>query len=249
MKKNHIILAFLLSVTTNTYSMIVSQVTINPIQICSTDGTVCANPSQTLFEAEMDKIYAQAGIDIIYNAFSQVNNSSFLSLNYDSSSPSSSEAFDFLGTERPAQDNTPEVINMWFVQSLPPSTSIYGLGLIGQDGILITDKVFTDSRIDTLAHEVAHNLGLEHPDALGPDYLISEGSSRNRPTTLADITNDGVTGTSLLSAQDLVTIGGSNYVVDLANVTPPNQTPVSIPSSIYLLGFGLLFGLRRRIKI
>ena len=37
---------------------------IQPIQVCSDDGTVCANPNRNLFEAETRKIWAQAGTDI-----------------------------------------------------------------------------------------------------------------------------------------------------------------------------------------
>jgi len=40
--------------------------TIQPYQICDDDGTNCANSAKSLFEAEGDKIWAQAGIDLIF---------------------------------------------------------------------------------------------------------------------------------------------------------------------------------------
>lgn len=208
------------------------KVTINPIQICSTDGLTCANSSQQLFEAEMDKIYAQASIDIVFNPFTQYNDSSYLSIAANDGTPSSADIF--LNSIRPLQDPSPVVINMWFVQDLIISSgTLYGLGFLGGDGILISDAIFAANRIDTLAHELGHNLGISHH---GPsNNLMSAGSGRTVPNSISDITTDGITGTSILSSSDLTTIQGSVFVVE-ADVIPS-------PLTLYLFIAGL-FSLR-----
>lgn len=77
----------------------------------------------------------------------------------------------------------PTVINMFFVGDLmaPPDQvgTLYGFSWINNNGIAIGESTFTNSRFDTLAHELGHNLALTHTDfgANTPPNLMAVGGS------------------------------------------------------------------------
>jgi hypothetical protein len=78
--------------------------------------------------------------------------------------------------------NPSTVINLFFVNTLVPPTqqsggTLYGLGWIGNNGVAISQNTFgyprsrtsAPPRPDTIAHELLHNLGLDHTTfAAGP---------------------------------------------------------------------------------
>jgi Zn-dependent oligopeptidase len=51
---------------------------------------------------------------------------------------------------------------MWFVDVLYPtgSSTTFGISLMPGNAIAIANAVFASNRIDTLAHEIGHSLGL-----------------------------------------------------------------------------------------
>jgi hypothetical protein len=74
------------------------------------------------------------------------------------------------GSKGPTLSSDPTTINMFFVNGLTGilntgvSVPLFGFGWIGANGIVINSgNVFsTPGRVDNLAHELGHNLGLDH---------------------------------------------------------------------------------------
>jgi hypothetical protein len=72
-------------------------------------------------------------------------------------------------TPTPPRNPNPTTINMFFVNALRPPTNqpgnLYGLGWINNNGIAVSSNTLlggTAARPDTLAHEIGHNLDLDH---------------------------------------------------------------------------------------
>jgi hypothetical protein len=217
------------------------QITIQPIQVCQDDGTGCAQVG--LFEDETDKIWAQAGIDILFRETAQLDQTGFLAIN-----TRTREHVDLYRTGN-ALVGDPELtasVNLYFVDDI--DSGLFGLGCGadlfagycgGEVGIIISDEVFSFAdglgRLDTLAHELGHVLGLTHTGlgAGGTENLMSDGASRFVPGSSDDIAPDGLGLDQLTSAQ-----------ID-AVFTAPNDrfitaTPVPEPAAAIQFGVGAL---------
>jgi len=201
---------------------------IQPIQVCSDAGTACANAGQTLFEAEDDKIWAQAGLDVSFYSWHYFNETDYLNIEDDA------ELYSLFGTPGHGQSSDATVISMWFVDVLYPtgSSTTFGISLMPGNAIAIANAVFASNRIDTLAHEIGHSLGLDH--YTGPDQasnLMTAGTAgRTVPTGIGDIYPDGA-GLDRLTADQLAIIAGSDLIHD---------SPVPEPLPAILAGAGLL---------
>ncbi|MEO1592855.1 MAG: zinc-dependent metalloprotease family protein [Cyanobacteria bacterium J06632_22] len=184
------------------------QLVIQPIQVCDNSGGNCAQVE--FFQAVVDKVWAQAGIQVTFLPLNQLNNSAYLNV---SDSEFSDLAFSgsagaFGRHPRSTRDTGP--INMWFVDDINSTSGTgsiqYGSAWIDANGVLISDDILNfgvNGRIDVIAHEVGHNLGLRHTTlgAGGANNIMSDGNTRSVPNTVNDIVPDGAMLGQLTNAQ------------------------------------------------
>lgn len=181
-------------------------ITIQPIQVCDDLGNNCAQipgPSTSDFADATDLIFAQPGLDVTVNVLDAYtfNSSEYLI----TSSTELGDLLDQFATDTMRHQNS-QVLNLWFVEDLHDdfAGTTFGLAFINGNGVIINDAIFGTNRLDTIAHEIGHNLGLSHASASGDNNnLMREGSFRNVPGSLGAITTDGVTGLDVLNAAQI----------------------------------------------
>jgi hypothetical protein len=186
---------------------ITKTLTLDVFVVCNTDGTNCASTGpagDAYFAAEANKIWAQAGISVGFNFVQNINDSNFTAIN---DNVVGKRFCDLAGTCAPLSPSSTNV-DLFLTHSVNSvGGAVYGEGYFGYGGIVIgMDLVMAYNgglgRIDTIAHELGHNLGLVPEGALGgdagghspghPNYLMADGVSRTVPATLADIAPSGL---------------------------------------------------------
>lgn len=160
--------------------------TIQPYQVCLDDGSQCANVET--HEAAGDKVWGQAGIDLVFLPFIQINSTDLWAIETHLDMPG------------PFWDLN--IIQMFFVSVIDDTPGYVGLGWLGANGVAIADKIPDEVfRLDTIAHELGHNLGLWHYDEEhgAPDdceageefFLMSVCGVGRYPHLIEDILPDG----------------------------------------------------------
>lgn len=206
---------------------ITKSVTINVYQLCDDGGLNCAatGPSgNEYFTDSTNKIWAQAGIAVNFSFQTTINSTHFLDIDDDVAGDTFGDLHALYGTMGPSATG----IDMFLVKSV---AGAYGEGWSGAGGLVMAMQTIMDfngglGRIDTLAHELGHNLGLEPTDSPNyagssdpghsnnPNSLMAGGGIRNVPTTLADIKPDGL-GYDQLNAYQIGVVQKSTLLNDV----------------------------------
>lgn len=173
------------------------------------------------------RILEQAQLKVNFLPANQLNETRFLSLN--SSSDRSSDSYEFYELSRSGgpgdygrhEDSTRTTgpINVWFVDNIESSSSAtqFGLAWVDANGVAISRETLEyndgEGRIDTIAHEIGHNLGLRHATlgAGGKENLLTDGNARLTPGSADDVGENGV-GISLLTANQIKEIRNSGFI-------------------------------------
>lgn len=211
-------------------------VTVQPIIVSDNSGINTANffgtsSQKSIIEGFVDDIWAQAGIDVNFLTPNEWNNTF---ANWGAGGPPNNG-----GNERPGSDlNTvvnngqtagvshadSNVINMYFVNiaagfSLLADNQAAGLAFVGSNGITqyIGSQLLTFSNgreviAGVVAHELGHNLGLDHPNPRIEGNLMTPRSNGDR-----------------LNREQINTALASNF-----------STVVPLPGAVWLFGSALL---------
>lgn len=129
---------------------------------------------------------------------------------------------------------------MYLATDLSGSPGLFGEAYLNAGGTVINIGLVNafnspTGRLDTIAHELGHNLGLVHDDS-NFNFLMASGSVRNIPNALGQICPDGPC-YDLLSQDQINTVLQSSLLVDVPE-----------PGTLILVATGLLTAvvIRRR---
>lgn len=228
------------AMATSAWAMpVTQQLVVTVIRVCDDAGANCASTGpagNAYFEAETDKIWAQAGIDVSFVSAADLWSTSLLN---------GSSGIDAITGGLAGPGTT-----MYLMNTI---AGVYGNAWGNAGGLAIAmDSVMSFNggigRLDTIAHELGHNLGLYFGagssgghDNSNPNFLIASGGIRNVPTSLGDICPDGGAACrALLSADHIATAMNSHLLIPFVNAVPE-------PGAWALVGIALLgAGISRR---
>ena len=195
-------------------------VTVQPIQVCDNAGANCA--AMPLNESIADKAFGQAGVDVIVLPTVRYNNTNFTTTSVDDFNPTRIDEWRaLLRGPGHGQSSNSTTINAFFVGRVvdPTSADIRGVSFINGNGIVISGS---QALADTFTHELGHNFGLDHltfgNSPQDPKNLMSDGGTRIKPLSAADVTPDGQQ-LDQLQQQQINKVRAPLFSVGLANAT------------------------------
>ena len=212
------------------------QVTVRPIVASNSNGSNTAeflgNAEQAAdIQARIDRIFFQAGIDIVWEATRTTNNTSFNVGSGGGTRPQD----DLLqivaqGDSAGLGSANPNVVDAYFVERVPGFATLgesqaNGLAIQGQSGVavhvgdnLVTFEEGRAGVARVIAHEIAHNLGLVH--VAGSNNLLTVPAS-------TDLLSLGQQNTILASSISQP-VGGTLVEVNLADAGLPQEATSSV---------------------
>lgn len=210
-------------------------VTVQPIAVCDDLGFGCANADGILAStaAVTNAVWAQAGIAVSFLPTRRFNDSDFLITDVNPGNAATDEGRRLLRTPGQQQSANPTTINMYFVPQLRDASNGYanlnGFGFINGNGIIIGGA----PRLDTIAHELGHNLGLDHGTlgAGAANNLMTDGAARSMLGSIADVAPNG---------GNLAQLGAAQIARARQPLFSVNQFSVTVTDG----GYGLIPGLR-----
>jgi len=239
---------FLNDATQAAVSAATRTVTIRPIVVADNNGsnraTHFGNAEQQLdTRLLIDQIYAAAGIDIVWEATRNWNNSAANVTgagNVVDQLQSITEAGDAAGI---GSANT-NVIDMYFVSQAPGSSSVTPLGangfaFIDFSGIafrsgetLVSTPEFREVLARIAAHEIGHNLGLTHVSTTS-NLLNSNPTAGN----LNSVQIGTIERSQFASSVSALTLAGSGEAL-LEETVPSTKSDYQVDSTVALGGCG-----------
>jgi hypothetical protein len=134
---------------------------VRPVAVCDDAGNNCTDVNQllTLSSQATKDIWKQAGYDVVFlparTGAEAVRSTSLLNIDNDA------EGRNLIRDNVLNVNST--VIEAFLVNSVSASSgAAYGWGFIDNPGIIISTQTLAANRMDTLAHEIGHNFGLDH---------------------------------------------------------------------------------------
>lgn len=162
---------------------------IQPIEICNDDGSNCSNVTEESYDFTRTT-WESIGIGAVFLETKQFNNTALQRIESSvQACVNTGGTPSFVGVVTCAAGNQAaggRVLNMWLTNETVAAPGFINFGeafLNRQESIINAGAVVARGRIDTVAHELGHNIGLPHTPGEPPGNLMTAGSFRNSPAT------------------------------------------------------------------